>query len=392
MLKIRFALVSILFVLLSSTSALAYDYSHVLTARPIFGSENYEAVVTWTNFDFCYLPINEASSVSVIDDEVFIVSPGAEKVPCIEPRPPLVIYQQTALIGKLAPGTYTAYWDQTDNISLSVVFTVSELQGPEVPCVGCDTLAHAPFPETGSWYNPAQSGSGLNFEIQNGVLAGYYYGYDVNGLPEWQLITGPLVRSEQQGVQWELETQLQHFQDGNCIGCEYVPPTDPTIGTTIKLEFQQRNYMRLTIGDNQSQFFVPIIYGSFGQAYFGEQTPYVFPQLGGNFIIITKPNTAPPSNWLWESKMIIITGGRVYTSGPDQGKLIYEYYHDNKPPGPDVFFDIITCELEPESNQPGCTVSYGKDYVMPIGNMSDSRFFGEAEDGSTIEGIRFNYD
>ena len=82
-------------------------------------------------------------------------------------------------------------------------------EGPQVPCVGCDNLVHAPFPETGSWYNPDQSGSGINFEIQNGVLAGYYYGYDVNGLPEWQLFTGPLVRSEQQGLQWELETQFK---------------------------------------------------------------------------------------------------------------------------------------------------------------------------------------
>ena len=32
--------------------------------------------------------------------------------------------------------------------------------GPSVPCVGCDTLTQAPFPETGSWYNPDQSGSG----------------------------------------------------------------------------------------------------------------------------------------------------------------------------------------------------------------------------------------
>ena len=32
------------------------------------------------------------------------------------------------------------------------------------------------------------------------------------------------------------------------------------------------------------------------------------------------------------------------------------------------------------------------EYVMPVGNMSDSRFFGEAEDGSTIEGYRISYD
>lgn len=47
-----------------------------------------------------------------------------------------------------------------------------------MPCVGCESLVHAPYPETGSWYNPEQSGSGINLEIQNGYLVGFYYGYD----------------------------------------------------------------------------------------------------------------------------------------------------------------------------------------------------------------------
>lgn len=29
---------------------------------------------------------------------------------------------------------------------------------------------------------------------------------------------------------------------------------------------------------------------------------------------------------------------------------------------------------------------------MPIGQFSDSRFFGEAEDGWTVEGIRLSHD
>jgi hypothetical protein len=51
------------------------------------------------------------------------------------------------------------------------------------------------------------------------------------------------------------------------------------------------------------------------------------------------------------------------------------------------------CELESESGQPVCILSLGaKDYVIPIANMGDSRFFGEAEDGSTVEGYRIGYD
>ncbi len=271
--------------------------------------------------------------------------------------------------------------------------SASAQEGPFVPCVGCDTLIHAPFPETGAWYNPDQSGSGINLEIQGGKLVGYYYGYDAEGLPEWQLFNGMLIRSKQEGVQWELETPLLQFKNGNCTGCEYLPPEGPVEGATIRLEFQKRNYMRLTIGDDPSQFYVPIMYGSPGRRYFEEQTPYVFPKYGADFVLITKPNSDPPEPWNWTSGIWPVGIGRVITGGPDKGELVYETWVHQGPPGPDVFVDLIVCELDSESSQPGCVIRRGdKEYTMPIANMSDSRFFGEAADGSTIEGYRLDYD
>jgi len=266
-------------------------------------------------------------------------------------------------------------------------------EGPFVPCVGCDTLTQAPYPETGTWYNPDQSGSGINLEIQGGKLVGYYYGYDAEGLPEWQLFNGMLIRSKQEGVQWELETPLLQFKNGNCTGCEYLPPEGPVEGATIRLEFQQRNYMRLTIGDDPSQFFVPIIYGSPGRRYFEEQTPYVFPEYGADFVLITKPNSDPPEPWEWNSRMTPIGKGSVPQGGLDKGKLRYRTWIPSPPPGHDVTVKLIECELEAESGQPGCILFLNdKEYVIPIANMSDSRFFGEAEDGSTVEGYRLDYD
>ena len=266
-------------------------------------------------------------------------------------------------------------------------------EGPLVPCVGCETLVHAPFPETGAWYNPDQSGTGINLEMQGGKLLGFYYGYDTEGRPEWQLFSGWLIRSEKEGVQWELESQMEHFEGGNCIGCDYQPPEAPTEGPVVKLEFQQRNYLRFTIDDHPSQFYVPIIYGSIGHQYFSEQTPYVFPEYGADFVLITKPNADPPEPWNWSSEIKPVGIGRVSTGGPDQGKLKYRTWVPQGPPGPDVTVDFIVCELESESSQPGCKILIGdKEYVMPIANMSDGRFFGEAEDGSTIEGYRLDYD
>ena len=261
-------------------------------------------------------------------------------------------------------------------------------EGPYVPCVGCDILTQAPFPEAGSWYNPDQSGTGINLEIQNGFLVAFYYGYTVEGIPEWQIIRGPLVRSEQEGVLWERSGFMKYYQDGNCIGCAYVPPLGPVNGLAVKLEFLQRNYLRITIGENPAQYYVPIMYGSGGMKYFEDQTPYVFPEYGADFVLITKPNTDPPSPWEWESQVLPVLEARM-----SQGKLTYWSAPYQPPPGADVFFDLIVCEIDLVSDQPGRKIFLGgKEYSMPIGNMSDSRFFGEAEDGSTIEGFRLNYD
>ncbi len=274
--------------------------------------------------------------------------------------------------------------------------------GPNVPCVSCDNLIQAPYPETGAWYNPDQPGTGINLEIQNGFLVGYYYGYTVDGFPEWYIIRGPLVRSEEEGIQWVLERYMKYYQDGACIGCEYQPPTEPVNGPAIKLEFLQRNYLRLTIGENPAQFYVPIIYGSGGMKYFEDQTPYVIPTFKGStpgseyathFLFIEKPNTDPPSPWLWESKIRPIGEGMVPSGGIDEGNLIYPTWSPQGPPGPDVIAHLIVCKLDESSNQPGCKWVLGpREYVIPIGNISDSRIFGEAEDGWTIEGYRIGYD
>jgi len=375
----------------SSLPAHADDY--VLTVRQLPNAE-YEAVITYDNTIYCFTDVNEPSSVEVIGAEVNIESPGNPVAPCIDPVPPIIVYEQTADIGALVPGSYTVSWNQPDAFSLSIPLTVEE--GPNVPCVGCEDLIHAPFPETGAWYNPDQSGTGINLEIQNGFLVGYYYGYTAEGLPEWQIITGPLVRSEQEGLQWELETTLQYFQGGNCIGCEYQPPSEPSEGPAIKLEFLQRNYLRVTLGDNPSQFYVPILYGSLGMRYFEEQTPYVFPQYGDDtfFTLVLKPNTDPPTPESWEHLIVPVGIGKVASGGINEGRLTYKtWIPQSRPPGPDVFWDFIICELESESGQPGCKILQGdKEYIMPIANMSDSRIFGEAEDGSTIEGYRIGYD
>lgn len=55
------------------------------------------------------------------------------------------------------------------------------------------------------------------------------------------MIIGPLARSQQEGVQWELDTDLQHFENGNCLNCPHQPPDGPVHNPAIELEFLQRS-------------------------------------------------------------------------------------------------------------------------------------------------------
>lgn len=265
-------------------------------------------------------------------------------------------------------------------------------EGPIIPCVGCENFSHFPWPETGAWYNPDQSGSGLNLEIQNGYLLGFHYGYDADGRPEWRLISGQLVASETPGVQWELKTKLQRYEGGNCMGCPYQPPTKADGGDAIRLEFLQRNYLRVTFGNSPGQYFVPILYGQNGYQYFGEDSPYVFPELGGYFALVFKPGEDPPDPKHWRSVHVHIPP--AYFS-KNHNRVTYALFSIESPA--DVYpYGVIECELDEVADAPTCKLdlSYPNEtvYSIPVANISDTRFFGEAPDGSTVEAFRIAYD
>lgn len=293
------------------------------------------------------------------------------------------------------------------NILLVLVFllisSTQAQEGPTVPCVGCDSLTQAPLPESGLWHNPEQSpGSGLNFEIQNGVLAGFFYAYDTDGNPEWELLSGQLVVSEKPGVVWELETTLIRAQGGSCRDCAYTPPQISN-GDTIRLEFMQRNYLRITIG-SFDQYFVPFIYGSSAKAFFPNKTPYLFPEFSGTtpFILVFKGG--PPLQYPNVAPMVFLNIKLVGIVQVNNARTL-RYSMDRfpppgDPPPPNLHIGLIDCQLDTQLNEPVCMVeishpdfaSLAGPYLMPVGNFGNNRFFAEDADGTTIEGYRFDYD
>jgi len=278
-------------------------------------------------------------------------------------------------------------------------------EGPYVPCVGCDELTHAPFPEPGLWFNPDQSGSGFTFEFQNGVMAGYYYGYDADGDPEWYLVTGPLQESEASGVMWELEVEPQRFTGGNCMGCPYQAPDDPETLPAIRIEFLQRAYARITLSDGSIQYMVPIPYGDGGKAFFAAQTPYLFPTISYSpyaslwVLVFKEPHEDEHDPWTWFSGVFMIGEGRMRTGGPLAGKLEYKVFQPGPPPEIAAPFGDILCEIDETAGEPVCVLraaglnpSDWPRFRIPIGNLTDSRFSGETEDGIIVQGFRLQYD
>lgn len=262
--------------------------------------------------------------------------------------------------------------------------------GPFVPCEDCLGLTQAPLPETGIWYNPEQNpGSGFVFEVQDRHLGGYFYGYADGGNPEWHIVAGELERSEQSGVLWELQTTLTRVEGGSCPDCQFEPPDHITEGAPVRLEFMQRNYMRISIGEKFDQFLVPLTFGSEGHAYFSEQTPYVFPVLGGTFILARNLNPEGDGRTVWESRVV-----DIFTADHDEVANTVTYDIWSGSAISDQRSGTIRCELNADSGNPGCILRAFQeaDYIIPVGNLGDSRFFGEANDGSTIHGIRLDYD
>jgi hypothetical protein len=301
-------------------------------------------------------------------------------------------------------------------LALTILFFSSmpawSQEGPYVPCVGCDEFIYEPYPESGHWYNPDQSGTGFNLEFQNGTMAGYYYGYSSEGEPEWYLVTNPLIRSESPGVMWELEVELQRFTGGNCVGCPYKAPNDPERLPAIKIEFLQRAYARVTYPDGSIQYIVPIMYGEASIAFFAEQTPYPFPLMtddipyGSLWTVVFKAyderypdDTVTP--WSWESMVLMISDPYQVTQDGTykKGTVVYNVSQPVPPPEVGVPFGRILCNLDEIVGEPVCVlIASGlnpvdkPEFRIPIGNFTDSRFIGETERGDIVQGFRLQYD
>jgi hypothetical protein len=77
-------------------------------------------------------------------------------------------------------------------------------------------------PTTGLWWNPNESGTGYNIQVQHGVLVVTMYSYVAGGDPLWYLGVGTLANA---GSGVAITGTLDKYHGGQCASCMYQKPT-----------------------------------------------------------------------------------------------------------------------------------------------------------------------
>ena len=90
-------------------------------------------------------------------------------------------------------------------------------------------------PEKGLWWDPAEDGTGYQFDVKHGVLVMTMYTYEAGGHSEWYLAAGPLVSN---GAATTFTSTLDKYRGGQCVSCPYtgrptLAPNDGSITITF---------------------------------------------------------------------------------------------------------------------------------------------------------------
>lgn len=87
------------------------------------------------------------------------------------------------------------------------------------PGGGAAPLAFTPV--SGLWWNPSESGTGYNIQVQHGVLVATMYSYTGGGDPMWYLIVGNMTNA---GGGVTATATLDKYHGGQCASCMYQMP------------------------------------------------------------------------------------------------------------------------------------------------------------------------
>ena len=101
---------------------------------------------------------------------------------------------------------------------------------------GTAAIAFTPF--AGLWWNPDESGSGYNIQVQHGVVVATVFSYAASGDPVLYYAYGPLANS---GSGVMVTASLDKYQNGQCAMCTYRPPVPAGSDGAVTITFSSPN-------------------------------------------------------------------------------------------------------------------------------------------------------
>ena len=117
-----------------------------------------------------------------------------------------------------APGVGMVAMNDGTNAAVLTGYTIPGA----VPEPGGGAAPLAFTPATGLWWNPSESGSGYNIQVQHGMLVVTMYSYTPGGDPIWYLGVGKMANA---GAGVAGAGTLDKFRGGQCASCMYTPPS-----------------------------------------------------------------------------------------------------------------------------------------------------------------------
>jgi hypothetical protein len=111
-------------------------------------------------------------------------------------------------------------------------------------------------PRTGHWFNPAESGSGYNIDIQNGTIVITIFTYKSNGDSEWYLASGKLGASNH-----TFTATLDKYRNGQCISCTYAAPSTGGNDGPVTVNFTSETSATLTLPGGRVTRIQPFNFG-----------------------------------------------------------------------------------------------------------------------------------
>lgn len=147
-------------------------------------------------------------------------------------------------------------------------------------CMFWTTCASAMMPENGVWWNPSESGTGYDLELQDNTLVMYAYTYETSGTPVY-LYSGMRRSGENQ-----FAGALMKSANGPCITCSYRPNTEAPVGN-VQIAFDSPSTATLTVATSDGSRSTRLQRFAFA---INEATPY---KVMGEWALVTGSFSSP---------------------------------------------------------------------------------------------------